>query len=530
MLNSGKKQSQRAKRASAGNSSTKRRRSYKASQKNGADAKSFARSSYGSSSDSPIRPLGSAGSSGSAGGRAAQSSHSRYMDANSREYVRLQRLRRKKTRRLRVALTCVIVVAVLALTGVGAAWAYLAQIDQALHRNVDEDLLSSLAVTDSPSDPFYMLLIGADRSEERDASGMGSYRTDSMILTRVDPRQKTVTMISIPRDTRVAIPGYGTDKINAAYAYGGPALAVETVSELAGVEINHYAEIDFDGFKAVVDALGGVEVNVPMEIDDDLAGGYVPAGQQTLNGDQALIFARSRHTYDDYGAGDHLRAANQRALLTAIMQKVMSSDLGTLTNTVSTLAQYVTTDFSVASIVGLAQSMQGIDVDSNVYTAACPVVSSYEGDVWWDILQEAEWEAMMERVDAGLSPTEESQVDENTGIVMSTTGDGGTASSSSNSTETVSLSGVTISVKNGSGIAGCAADAASRLTPQGAVVTTGNADDFNYPSTLVIYDNPGDLATAEAIAAALGVGEPVQNDGRYVYADEFLVVVGGDWS
>ncbi|CDD78428.1 cell envelope-related function transcriptional attenuator common domain protein [Cryptobacterium sp. CAG:338] len=101
------------------------------------------------------------------------------------------------------------------------------------------------------------------------------------ILARVDPKEKEVTLISIPRDTQVDIPGHGTQKINAAYAFGGASLAVDTVSELAGVPISHYAEIDFDGFKAVVDALGGIEVDVPMEINDDMAGGHVDAGPPT---------------------------------------------------------------------------------------------------------------------------------------------------------------------------------------------------------------------------------------------------------
>ena len=198
-----------------------------------------------------------------------------------------------------------------------------------------------------------MLLIGADKSEDREASGEygGAYRTDSMILARVDPKEKEVTLISIPRDTRINLPGYGEQKINAAYAFGAASLAVDTVSDLADVPISHYAEIDFDGFKAVVDALGGIEVDVPMEINDDMAGGHVDAGLQTLNGEQALILCRSRHNYDDIGNGDAIRAANQRLVLSAIMEKAMNSDVATITNTVSTLAEYVTTDYSVTGLV-----------------------------------------------------------------------------------------------------------------------------------------------------------------------------------
>ena len=421
------------------------------------------------------------------------------------------------------------------LGGVGAAWAYLNNLDKALNKDVDADLLNSLAVTDSASDPFYMLLIGIDKSEQRESTNEygGSYRTDSMILARIDPREKEVTLISIPRDTQVTIGNHGTQKINAAYAFGGPSGAIDAVSKLAGVPINHYAEIDFDGFKAVVDALGGITVNVPMEINDDMAGGHVDAGEQTLNGEQALILCRSRHNYDNVGDGDgdSIRAANQRMVISTIMKKLMSSDVATLTNTVNTLAQYITTDYSAAGILGLAQAMLGIDVDNNVYSAQVPTTSVYENDIWYEKVNTEEWQKMMSRVKQGLSPTEETVVDSATGTVMSSAGTGGSGSGDSgskNSSSSSSLSGVKIAVKNGSGIQGCANEAASKLTPQGAVCETGNADDYNYKKTIVVY-NGTDSTQAQKIADLLGVGTVKKNDGTYSFTGDYLVVVGQDW-
>lgn len=171
---------------------------------------------------------------------------------------------------------------------------------------------------------FYMLLMGTDKSAAREQSTQyagDTFRSDSMILTRVDPQNKKVTMVSMHRDTEIEIEGYGLQKLNASYAIGGPALAIKTVSQMAGVPISHYAEINFDGFEEVVDALGGVEVDVPMEINDDEAGGHVDAGVQTLSGEEALILCRSRHSYDEYGDGDRYRAANQRLVLGAIAQE-----------------------------------------------------------------------------------------------------------------------------------------------------------------------------------------------------------------
>ncbi len=513
-----------------------RHSSYKGMDKPSQQKRSFNRSAYGSGDTARRAKASSRGYASVNSALPSMEGDARFSrDANSQEYLRIQRLKRKKNRRKKALLITLIVVVVLALGGIGAAWAYYASLEGSLHKNVDENLLDSLTVNDSPSDPFYMLLIGSDKSADRDESGEfgETYRTDSMILVRVDPKDKKVTMISIPRDTKVNLPGYGYQKINAAYAFGGAGGAVDAVSELAGVSINHYAEVDFDGFRAVVDALGGVEVEVPMEIDDDEAGGHVDAGLQTLNGEEALIFARSRHTYDDYGAGDNMRAANQRLILSAIVKKVMSSDVGTLTNTVSTLANYVTTDFSVASIVGLAQNLQGIDAENNVYTASVPTTSSYEDGIWWEIVNTTEWQTMMKRVDQGLSPTESTVVDQATGVVLSTAGDGGSSSSSSSSSKSSSsssLKGVQVSVKNGCGISGCASEAASKLTPLGAIAETGNADDYSYSTTLVVYDQASQASTAQAIVDALGVGKAVQNDGTYTYSGDILVVVGKDWS
>ena len=453
--------------------------------------------------------------------------------SHDRELLASKRAQKRRHRK-RALIATLSVVFVLLLTGVGAAWAYMSNINSSLNDGVDQDLLSSLSVTDSASDPFYMLLIGIDKSEERETTNEygGAYRTDSMILARIDPKDKEVTLISIPRDTQVTIGSHGTQKINAAYAFGGPSGAVKAVESLAGVSISHYAEIDFDGFAAVVDSLGGVDIDVQYEINDPDYTGYLAAGEQTLNGEQALIYCRSRHAYDKIGDGDAIRAANQRTMISAIMKKLMSSDIATLTNTVSTLAQYITTDYSVSGILGLAQSMVGIDTDNNVYSAAVPTESVYENNVWYEKLQKTAWDKMMSRVKQGLSPTEEDVVDKASGTVMASSGSGGSGSgdtgSGSTSDSSSSLSGTKVAVKNGAGISGCASQAAAKLTPQGAICETGNADDYSYKNTLVIYDG-NNQEKAQKVADLLGKGTVKKNDGTYSFSGDILVVVGKDW-
>ena len=457
-------------------------------------------------------------------------------ESSSRVYSRTNVARyseraRQRQRGKRIRRTILLTLMGVLIAGVTACGLWFGKIVSKLNNGeiITSGLLSSLTDSDVTRDPFYMLLLGTDGRP-----GDTAYRADSIILARVDPKAKQVTLISIPRDTQVTIGTHGTQKINAAYAFGGPSGAIDAVSKLAGVPINHYAEIDFDGFKAVVDALGGIKVNVPMEINDDMAGGHVDAGEQTLNGEQALVLCRSRHNYDNVGNGDgdSIRAANQRMVISTIMKQLMSSDVATLTNTVSTLAQYITTDYSAAGILGLAQSMIGIDVENNVYSAQVPTTPVYENDVWYEKLNTSEWEKMMSRVKQGLSPTEDTVVDSATGAVMSSAGSGGSGSgdnaSKSSGSASSSLSGVKVAVKNGSGIQGCASDAASKLTPQGAICETGNADDYNYKKTIVVY-NGSDSSQAQKIVDLLGTGTVKKNDGTYSFNGDYLVVIGQDW-
>lgn len=314
---------------------------------------------------------------------------------------------RAKRKKKRIIIgVCVSILAV-CLIGLTSAFAYVYSINKNLQYKVDDALLSVLSPVDTPTDPFYVLLLGTDGSAKRmaeDGLDEGGYRSDSMMLARIDPKNKKAAIISIPRDTLVEIKGQGKQKINAALFYGGPSLAVQTVSSLAGVPIAHYAEVNFDGFSAMVDTLGGVEVDVPIAINDNEAGGSLQAGRQTLNGQGALILCRTRHTYDKYGAGDLYRAANQRMVLSAIAQKMLSVDPLSLGKSVSTLSQYVTTDLDVQSIVGIAQSMRGIDATQDIYSAVAPTTSEYKGGGWYEILDATSWKEMISRMDQGLPP------------------------------------------------------------------------------------------------------------------------------
>ena len=416
------------------------------------------------------------------------------------------------------------------LIGAGAAFAYVNVLSGNFRSGLGDT--SKYLVKTSLTQPFYMLLMGTDGSAERDESGDfgDSYRTDSIMLARIDPVNKKVTLVSLHRDTMIDYGDeYGVNKLNAAHVFGGPELSVKTVSKLAGVDISHYAEINFDGFREIVDALGGVEVDVPMTIDDEDAGGHLDAGLQTLNGDQALILCRARHAYDEIGPGDEYRAANQRLVMAAIAKKLLSADVATMASTVQTLSKYVTTDLGVTDIIGLAQNMQGLDPSTDIYSAMEPTTSKYIDGVWYEVNNTEEWKAMMKRVDAGLSPTEGNVVDQVSGTILATTGDGSASSAGEAGSGGAVKSGGTVAIRNGNGVSGAGLDAAERIQGLGYSVNTSNADNFDYAKTIVVYETAAEKEYAEAIVSKLGVGEAVQNDNTYLFEEDFLIVLGADW-
>lgn len=442
------------------------------------------------------------------------------------QYVARQAQKRKK---LVVIVAAALAVVLFAGT---AAFGYIGGIFGNFGAGVDDDLRNVLVETDMANEPFYMLLMGTDGSADRDASGdFGeSYRTDSIMLARIDPVDKQVTLVSIHRDTLVDMGVYGQQKLNAAHALEGPSLSVEVVSKMAGVPISHYAEINFDGFRDVVNALGGIEVDVPMTIDDADAGGHLDAGLQTLNGDQALILCRARHAYDEMGDGDSYRAANQRLVLSAIAKKLLSSDIVTMTNSVQTLSQYVTTDLSLTDIIGLAQAMQGLDTSTSMYTAMEPTTSAYIDNIWYEITDEEAWTEMMRRVDQGLPPTEEDIVDETSGTILADSGTGqfDGRDSSLNADGSPRRSGL-VTVRNGNGINGTGDEASRVIQAMGYQVDSGNADSFDYPQTLVIYGASAQAELAQELQGKLGCGTLVLNDGTFAFDGDFLVVLGADW-
>jgi LCP family protein required for cell wall assembly len=154
-----------------------------------------------------------------------------------------------------------------------------------------------------------------------------SSNSDTLMLIHIADDRSSVTVVSLPRDSWVFIPGHGMNKINAAFGLGGPRLTVATVERATGLTINDFIEVNFLGFVKVIDALGGVDICLPQAVDDPYSGLHLSAGVHHVNGITALKYARDRHSF---AASDLARITNQQSLVASLLQEAISS--GTLAN------------------------------------------------------------------------------------------------------------------------------------------------------------------------------------------------------
>lgn len=446
--------------------------------------------------------------------------------------------RTKRTRRRRIITGISVTFIALLLAGASSAFAYVAYLNGALGTDqsgnaLDRNALAAvLADRTAPEDPFWMLLVGTDWDE----TGGDTYRSDVIILAYVDPGNKTAALVSIPRDTKVKLESYGTNKINAAYTYGemeadegnsGPAYLSQVVSELTGAEISGYAQVDFDGLKGLVDAMGGVTVEVPLDIIGDREAGPVDvyAGEQVLYGEAALVFARSRQ----YEIGDFQRQANQRTLLQAIAKQILSQDAVSIVSSVNQIAKMTTTSLNIGEIAEIAASMRGME-ESDIYTYSIPSeITSIDG-ISYVVVDEAETKQLIADIEAGSYPdySEQTYQGETTDRYHAST----TATDNTEgSVSTVDTTQYVVATRNGYGIDGCATAVSDMLAlagyKQGEI---GNANTFVYEETLIIYRDDTDRVAAEDIKARLGYGRVIPSLSRYSFEGNVLVVVGGDFA
>jgi polyisoprenyl-teichoic acid--peptidoglycan teichoic acid transferase len=441
----------------------------------------------------------------------------------------------------RRTLIAVNVFTVLALLGAGGAYGYvqwrLGQIKRisvfGLHIE-GKSTQSATTASSSSAPPFTMLVIGSD-TRNLGAGGSGAFgsdtsvggqRSDSIILVRVVPKTRSLALMSIPRDTLVPIPGYGTTRINTAFNSGTPSLLVTVLDQDFGIQVNHVAVFNFDTFRALADAVGGVEQYFPAPAKDINADLNIPqAGCVNLSGDQALAFVRSREyeyylngqwNYQLYPESDLARIQRQQAFFKALARKakkVAPTNPIALNGIIAGITKNLTLDstFGNSELLSLAQDFRSANL-STIPSYTYPTVNSTA-------------------VPGALDP----QTQQGQAVIQQWLSVGQPAPKVSSPSSpaakpviTVNPSSVSIQVENGSGVGGQAAQAGQDLASLGYKTTvSGDAPNFGLTATEIEYA-PDSLAAAKQVQSQLVGGATLVEDGSLTPTPYNLLVITGN--
>lgn len=372
--------------------------------------------------------------------------------------------------------------------------------------------------------PFNVLLMGSDTRQGAGNKGYGSRakfgdaeRSDTTILLHVSADRSRATAVSIPRDTLITLPVCTKDgkdvggyqgKFNEAFMIGGPGCALKAVEEMSGLDLENFMVVDFGGFKRIVEALDGVEICLTEPVNDSKSGLKLDAGLQTVNGEQALAFVRTRQSLGD--GSDTSRIRRQQAFLSSMARKVLSA--GTLLNpaalvgVLNAATQSLTADPQLANIDNLrdlAVSMQNLRPADITFTTM-PWYPAGDGanvlqnkkkakPLWTSIKDDTAWPPK-KSADQPLLRTEPESI--------------------------------RVKVLNGTGVKGAGKKAKKLLREQGFnVVEVGNAKDGEYSATTVLYDPGWDVSAKTLIYSANAASEAVDGMGQTM-----TLVIGPDFT
>ncbi len=239
----------------------------------------------------------------------------------------------------------------------------------------DQEITFPLSDTDKNNKNLInILLIGQDRRE-----GEGRTRSDTMILCTFNKKTDQLIMTSFLRDLYVSIPGYASNRINAAYAFGGMPLLTQTIQENFGVSVNGCIEVDFSQFSQIIDLLGGVSIELRQDearLINEETGSSLSAGLQKLNGTQALSYSRIRKLDAD---GDFSRTNRQRKVMGAIVDAYKSAELSTLLKTVVQILPMITTDLSQGQLLRYAATVAPQLMGAEIISQRVPADGQYTG-------------------------------------------------------------------------------------------------------------------------------------------------------
>ena len=391
----------------------------------------------------------------------------------------------KKARRRRVLLTVSGAMSALVLLFAGSAWGLTSYVNDTIGR-----VNAGTAGTPSGG-PLNILLAGVDlrsgltpqQQQELHVGHDVSSNSDTMMLIHVSADRSQVTVVSLPRDSWVQIPGQGMNKINAAFGLGGPQLMVKTVESSTGLTVNDFIQVNFLGFVKVIDALGGVNLCLPYSVNDPYSGLDLTAGVHHVNGLTALEYARDRHSF---ALSDLARIQDQQRLVASLLSEAISS--GTLADPLK-LSRFLQAAVAAVkvdqnlNVTALADQLRGIS-SRNVTFMTVPLASTNyltstgQSAVLWDSTASGALFARLKN-DKPVVTAAATAHGKNPGGLQH--------------------SQVPLEVYNGTMIGGLSAGTGASLTQLGFPVTAGLTwSNQNITRTLIEYP-PGHLAAAQLV-------------------------------
>lgn len=334
-----------------------------------------------------------------------------------------------------------------------------------------------------------------------DSSINGPPRADTIMLLSIDLESREIGLLSIPRDTRVSVPGHGMNRINASHAFGGIELTISTIEEFLDIPVDYYVETDFQGFARIIDTIGGVEIDIKEPLKYvDRAGGVninLPAGKRVLNGKEALDYVRFRESIK----GDIGRVERQQQFLKAVINRVLSPDIiMKLPSIYSETKKAVNTNIPIQDISPFMRVIKDMNI-STIETVILPGEPKYiNGASYW-VVNEEETEILVNKL--------------------------------IRSKEYIRNGQCKLRILNGNGIPGQASELASDLKKYGFnVVSLANAASYDYDNTVILYYDTDDKNTALSIRELIG-GEvqfvELEEDEALSKEEDIQIIIGHDY-
>lgn len=245
-------------------------------------------------------------------------------------------MKKKKSTTFKIIITILILLLALIIGLVIFAFAKFHSLNNSIKEPLDRDHSHLRQKSLKDGDPMTVVLYGIDDDAQRHQENLGQ-RSDSIVLMSINPKDNKTVMVSVPRDTRTEIVGHdSTEKINHAYAYGGPKMAVNSLEKLMDVPVDHYIAINMDGVKTVVDEIGGVDITSDATFEFHNYQ-FKKGRKYHMNGDQALTYMRSRK--EEGAGGDGGRQLRQQQVITAVAKEAFSMNSVTKLNSIFKAAQ-----------------------------------------------------------------------------------------------------------------------------------------------------------------------------------------------